>query len=51
MKLLLVEVNFKLKIFIGNVLYALGRNEEAIEDYTRALEKNPQRVKAFYNRG
>ena len=37
--------------FIGNVLHDLGRNEEAIKDYTSAIEINPQKDKAYFERG
>ena len=29
----------------------LGRKEEAIKDYTRAIEINPKQDLAYYNRG
>ena len=37
--------------FIGVVLGELGRKEEAILNYTSAIEINPQKDEAFYNRG
>ena len=41
MKLILIEVNIYFKHLIGCVFNYLGRKEEAIEDYTRAIEINP----------
>ena len=35
----------------GNALGDLGRHEEALADYTRAIELNPQHANAHYNRG
>ena len=29
----------------------MGRKEDAINDYTKAIEVNPQYFKAFFNRG
>ena len=49
--LFITEVNIIIKLFIGNLLYSLGRKEEAIKDYTIAIDINPQKDEAFYNRG
>ena len=35
----------------GVVLYELGRREEAIKDYTKAIDIDPQDSDAYYNRG
>ena len=51
MKLISIEVNIILNYFIGNVLKKLGRNEEAIKDYSRAIEINPQKDEAYFSRG
>jgi tetratricopeptide (TPR) repeat protein len=34
----------------GNILYKLGRYEEAIECYNKAIEIEPLFVKAWYNK-
>ena len=39
------------KNYLGNVLDDLGRKEEAIKDYTKAIEIDPKYSKAYYNRG
>ena len=36
---------------LGKSLSDLGRKEDAIKDYTKAIEINPQYFKAFFNRG
>ena len=49
---IIIEVNiFKKKLFLGNILSDLGRTEEAIKDYSTAIEINPQYANAYYNRG
>ena len=37
--------------FLGIALKALERIEEAIENYSKAIEINPQYANAYYNRG
>ena len=37
--------------FLGNALSNLERYEDAIINYTKALEFNPHHAKAFYKRG
>ena len=36
---------------LGNLLIDLGRKEEALIDYNKAIEINPIYAKAYYNRG
>ena len=36
---------------LGIALDDLGRKEEAIKDYTKAIDINPQYAVAYYNRG
>ncbi len=43
--------NFEAYVKIGNVLDDLGRSEEALTSYNRALEINPAYDKAYCNRG
>ena len=46
---ILKEVN---NIFIlGNALHDLGKKEDAINDYSKAIEINPQYVDSYVNRG
>ena len=40
-----------LKLFLGIVLDDLGRKEEAIKDFTKAIEIDPKKSEAYYNRG
>ncbi len=35
----------------GVLLYALGRNEEAIEDFTQAIAVEPMQAPPYFNRG
>ncbi len=41
----------KIAFYEGNANVALGEYEVAIEDYTRAIDLNPQYVEAYTNRG
>ncbi len=48
------EENYdKARIFFykGRAKSSLGKYEEAIEDYSKAIERNPQFIRAYYNRG
>lgn len=36
---------------MGNAKQALGNINDALQDYTRAIELNPKSVKAYTNRG
>ena len=36
---------------LGVLLSGFGRNKEAILDYTKVIEINPQFYGAYYNRG
>ena len=36
---------------LGNALDDLGRKEEAIEDYAKAIDINPQDADTYNNRG
>ena len=36
---------------LGKSLSDLGRKDDAIKDYTKAIEINPQYFEAFFNRG
>ena len=38
----ITEVKISLNLFVGNALIKLGRTEEAIKDYTKAIDLNPQ---------
>ena len=49
-KLIIIEVN-KVQIILGSVLNELGRKEEAIIDYSKAIELNPKYTDAYINRG
>ena len=51
LELIVIEVNIIFKLFLGVVLYDLGRNEEAILDFTNAIDINPHYAEAYYNRG
>ena len=48
--LLIIEV-YLLNYLIGIALDDLGRKKEAVEDYTKAIEIDPQYVDAYFNRG
>ena len=48
--LILIEVKLFL-IFQGIALKDLGRNEEAIADYSKAIEIDPKDAKPYFNRG
>ena len=49
--LILIEVYLFQSLSTGIALKALGRIEEAIKDYSKAIEINPQDDDAFKNRG
>ena len=49
--LILIEVYIIKSLSLGIALKALGRIEEAIKDYSKAIEINPQDDDAFNNRG
>ena len=48
---IIIEVDINLNNFIGNLLKDLGRTEEALFDYSKAVEINPLNSKAYKNRG
>ena len=43
--------NFTAHFERGNTLYKLGREEEALASYGKALEINPDKEEAYFNRG
>ena len=50
--LIMIEVEFVLTFFhLGSVLKKLGKLEEAISDYTRAIQIDPTFADAYLNRG
>ena len=50
MMLTITEVEFKI-YFLGNTLISMARFEDAINDYTKAININPRFVKSYSNRG
>ena len=38
-------------VFLGNLLSDMGRGEDALNDYTKAIEIDPQSAEAYFNRG
>ena len=48
--LLLIEVDIKFHI-LGNLFSDLRREEDAINDYTKAIEIDPKYADAYNNRG
>ena len=51
LKLTIIEVLYFFKTISGNILSQLGRKEEAIIDYTKAIEINVYYADAYTNRG
>ena len=51
LKLIIIEVENILKSYLGNVLFELGRKPEAINDFTKAIELNPNYADAYFKRG
>ena len=50
--LIIIEVYISFNYLLGNVLNELGRKEEAIKDYTKAIDINPHNdADVYYNRG
>ena len=47
---ILIEVNLD-SYFIAKTFNYLGRKKEAIEDYTKAIDINPQAAEPYNNRG
>ena len=50
MMLTITEVLFKIYL-LGNTLISMARFEDAINDYTKAININPRFVKSYSNRG
>ena len=48
--LIIIEVNI-ISHIIGILFNNLGRNEEALSDYNKAIQINPLNAMAFNNRG
>ena len=48
--LIIIEV-FMILTKLGNLLRDLGREEEALIDYNKAIEINPKYVNCYNNRG
>ena len=48
---IITEVDIFDQYFLGISLDDLGRKEDAINDFTKAIEINPQDASAYYNRG
>ena len=42
LNLILTEVDYIINILLGDLLSHLGRKEDAINDYTKVIEMNPQ---------
>ena len=49
LRFIIIEVMVKFEI--GIALHKLGRKEDAIIDYSNAIELNPQFANAYVNRG
>ena len=49
--LIIIEVNINLLYYLGLLLKDMGRNEEALINYSKAIENNPQNSSSYFCRG